>query len=164
MRVPVPIRPSPQDLPHWEGAREGRLVLQRCEGCGLVRHPPGPVCSRCGSSAAAWTEVAPGGSLVAHVVFHKAYSPELEDDLPYAVGLVRLDAGPAMVTRLLGRESSAWSAGARVQATFDVAVGEWRLPCFGPGGSPAGTVTAGRAAPARARRARGRAPGRPSQP
>jgi uncharacterized OB-fold protein len=103
-----------------------------------VRHPPAPICARCGATATAWDEVAPRGSLVAHVVFHKAYSPVLEDDVPYAVGLVRLDAGPLLVTRLLGREPSSWTAGSSVEATFEVAVGEWRLPCFRPAREPAG--------------------------
>lgn len=134
MNVAIEIRPSPQDLPHWEGAREGRLVLQGCGRCSALRHPPGPVCPRCGAMESSWREVTPKGTLLAHVVFHKAYHPSLEADVPYAVGLVRLSAGPVMVTRLLGRAPGAWRTGDRVRATFEVQVGEWRLPCFAAAG------------------------------
>jgi uncharacterized OB-fold protein len=33
----------------WEAGRDGRLLVQRCGGCGLVRHPPAPMCARCQS-------------------------------------------------------------------------------------------------------------------
>ena len=33
----------------WEAGRDGRLVVQRCGGCSLFRHPPAPMCARCQS-------------------------------------------------------------------------------------------------------------------
>lgn len=32
---------------YWEGARDGRLLAQRCVGCASLWHPPGPVCPHC---------------------------------------------------------------------------------------------------------------------
>ena len=33
----------------WDAARDGRLMGQRCEGCGRLRHPPRPMCPHCHS-------------------------------------------------------------------------------------------------------------------
>jgi len=46
-----PPRPTPATTPDtgwwFDALNEGRLVVQRCSGCGLLRHPPGPMCPRC---------------------------------------------------------------------------------------------------------------------
>lgn len=46
--APVAKRPMPgisdDTRFFWEGARAGKLLIQRCKGCGELRHPPGPVC------------------------------------------------------------------------------------------------------------------------
>jgi uncharacterized protein len=34
----------------WDGARAGKLLIQKCGSCGLVRHPPAPMCARCQST------------------------------------------------------------------------------------------------------------------
>src|SRR6516162_10733483 len=33
----------------WEGTARGELRIQRCRGCGTLRHPPGPMCPACGA-------------------------------------------------------------------------------------------------------------------
>ena len=35
----------------WQAACEHRLVVQRCEDCGVLRHPPRPMCAACQSLA-----------------------------------------------------------------------------------------------------------------
>jgi hypothetical protein len=43
-----PLRPRPAITPDsafwWEGVRANELLIQRCVGCGRLRHPPGPAC------------------------------------------------------------------------------------------------------------------------
>ena len=49
--VVMASRPVPtvtdDSAPFWEAARDGRLVAQRCAGCGELHHPPRPECPRC---------------------------------------------------------------------------------------------------------------------
>ena len=33
----------------WAGTAVGELRVQRCDGCGTLRHPPGPMCPSCGA-------------------------------------------------------------------------------------------------------------------
>ena len=48
-----PKRPRPAitlDNKFWfDAAKERRLVIQRCSGCRVLRHPPRPRCNKCGS-------------------------------------------------------------------------------------------------------------------
>ncbi len=34
----------------WDGTAAGELRIQRCGGCGALRHPPGPMCPACGAA------------------------------------------------------------------------------------------------------------------
>ena len=45
------IRPvvSPDTEFFWAGTAAGELRIQRCDGCGALRHPPGPRCPSCGT-------------------------------------------------------------------------------------------------------------------
>ena len=49
--MPSVIPPSPtlDDQFFWDAIAEGRLVFQRCTACGIVRHPPAPMCGECHS-------------------------------------------------------------------------------------------------------------------
>ena len=46
MRPPV----SPDTAFFWAGTAAGELRIQRCGGCGALRHPPGPRCLGCGAA------------------------------------------------------------------------------------------------------------------
>src|ERR1700760_3697232 len=95
LRFPLPAEPGrffqPESgigtAPFWEGARAGELRLVRCSACGLVIHPPGPRCPRCGSTAVAWQPLSGRGTLYAWTVSIQAFLPGLQ---PYCVALVQL--------------------------------------------------------------------------
>ena len=50
-----PRRPAPiltdDNAFYWEAAADGKLVAQRCGNCGVMRHPPRPMCPHCQSLA-----------------------------------------------------------------------------------------------------------------
>jgi uncharacterized OB-fold protein len=83
----------------WEGARDGRLLLQRCSSCGALRHPPGPMCGRCLSLEWEAVESAGRGTIYSWVVSHHPTEPDAE---PRVVVLVDLDEGVRMVGNLTG--------------------------------------------------------------
>ena len=49
--MPSVIPPSPtlDDQFFWDAIAQGRLVFRRCSACGVVRHPPAPMCGECRS-------------------------------------------------------------------------------------------------------------------
>jgi uncharacterized OB-fold protein len=135
---------------YFEATREGRLVVQRCEGCGLLRYPPGAGCPWCPSRAWSWQPVSGRGTIYSYEIVVQAIQPGFRDWAPYPVVLVELDEqrgaptaddGLRLVANLLtpdGRpEAEAQVAiGARVEVQFQAVSPELSLPQFRLSGEP----------------------------
>ena len=52
---PVPIV-NPWARPFWDGAREGRLLIQRCRACGKHVFYPRVACPHCFADALDWVQ------------------------------------------------------------------------------------------------------------
>lgn len=95
--------PPPMDAvtePWWDATRERRLLLQRCEACPRIQHPPRAVCAGCGSSRLGWLEASGAGIVDAFTVVHRTPRPGFAP--PYTVARVRLREGPVVLTNLVG--------------------------------------------------------------
>lgn len=77
----------------------GELRLQRCDACGLWRHPPRYLCATCGSGEASWEAVSGRGALFTWTVTHRPVDPAFEP--PYVVAVVELEEGPRLVANLV---------------------------------------------------------------
>ena len=100
----VPDRPwpTPSELTEgfWAAAREHRLVVQRCDGCGRLRHYPQPMCPACHAETWTWTALSGRGTIHTFTVTHKAFHPAWADRVPFVVATVELEEGVRMVTDL----------------------------------------------------------------
>jgi len=76
-----------ENKPFWDAAEAGRLLLERCQSCGLHLFPPRGICRRCLSRETAWVAVEPPAVLHACTVNHHPWSPGMS---PYLVGLAEL--------------------------------------------------------------------------
>jgi uncharacterized OB-fold protein len=116
----LPPVTDPLTVPFWDAAGQGRLVIQRCLGCGELRWPPLVGCPECHSRDATWDEVRPTGTIWSFVVYHRAFAAELRDEIPYTVAMVQLDDGPYLVGRLEDAEHADRppAIGDRVTAVF----------------------------------------------
>jgi uncharacterized protein len=129
-----PLRPRPaitQDIAFWfEGARRHELLIQRCAGCGTLRHPPLPACAACRSFE--WDTVTASGRgvLYSYVVVHHPRVPAF--DYPLAIGLVELEEGTRLVADLEGLAPDRWAVGMAVEARFVDFDDELSLPVFHP--------------------------------
>ncbi|HEY1969469.1 MAG TPA: OB-fold domain-containing protein [Pseudonocardia sp.] len=115
---------------YWEGARRGRLVLQRCGGCGRVRHYPQPLCPGCHSFAVEHFEAAGRGTVHSWTVAHHAFSPEVRDEVPYVLVTVDLDESVRLLGRLAGTTPP--RIGLPVTVAFEPAGAERPIPVFTP--------------------------------
>ena len=98
----APLLPprTADNAPYWDGLRERRLVLQRCEGCARARFPVAPVCPHCGASAHSWQQLSGAGTVHSWVRYQRSYLPQFELLMPYEVLCVSLNDGPRVFGRL----------------------------------------------------------------
>jgi uncharacterized OB-fold protein/acyl dehydratase len=127
------LRPavSPDTEFFWAGTAAGELRVQRCAGCGALRHPPGPRCPSCGTLAADPREyvVAAGtGEVYSYVVHH--HPPVPGKKLPIVIALVQLPEGVRMTGELLGAVPSEVRIGLPVRAEFVTVDDDLTLPAW----------------------------------
>ncbi|HMC39854.1 MAG TPA: OB-fold domain-containing protein [Acidimicrobiales bacterium] len=83
--------------PHFRGRLERRLLINRCDDCGIWHHPPKPVCPACLSERISATEVSGRGSIFLTVFLHQGPPAEGVDySAPYPVVTVELDEQPGL--------------------------------------------------------------------
>lgn len=132
--TPRPKRPRPaitRDNQFWfDAANEHRLVIQRCTGCSVLRHPPRPRCDKCGSYEWDAAEASGRGTVHSYVVNHYPQVPAF--DYPLAVGLIDLEEGTRLVANIVGIEPSAVTIGMPVEVEFVEHDPDLTLPAFHP--------------------------------
>jgi len=116
--------------PFWENAQAGRFVLQTCAKCLHVSYPPNPMCPKCLSTELEWRQASGRGVLKSWAVFHRAYWPAFEGDLPYTVCLVRLEEGPIFITNFANGMKSVPTVGASAPVVCEPVTEEITLPQF----------------------------------
>jgi uncharacterized OB-fold protein len=129
-----PLRPRPaitQDNAFFfEGAKQHRLLIQRCASCGLLRHPPEPMCPSCQSLEWDTVEASGRGSVYSFVVNHY---PQVEAfDYPLVVALVELEEGTRLVSNLVGVDPEDVAVGMAVEVEFVDFDPDLTLPQFRP--------------------------------
>ena len=93
--------PSPLGAPYWDGAAHDQLLIQRCERCAHIFHPPLPVCPSCHSTELSWQPASGRGKVFSYTVVHLAAHPAFADRVPYVAALIELEEGPRMVADVL---------------------------------------------------------------
>ncbi len=132
--VEAPRRPMPA-ITHdnsffFEGAARGELLIQRCESCGTLRHPPRPGCPKCRSLD--WGTVASSGrgTVFSFVVVHYPQVAAFEYPLP--VVLVELEEGTRLVSNIAGVKPEDIHIGLPVEVDFAHYAEGLTLPFFRP--------------------------------
>lgn len=116
----------------WEGVEEGRLLIQRCRGCGRLQHPPGPMCPACHGLDWEAFEACGRGRVFSYVVAHHPPIPPFE--YPNAIVLVELEEGTRLVSNLVGVDPARIRIGMPVQVEFHRFEAGLVLPLFRPRG------------------------------
>ena len=122
--------PTPESQPYWDGAAEGKLRLQRCAGCGKIRHYPQLVCAACYSLGVEWVEASGRGTVHSWTVAHHAFHPAFKADLPYTLVIVDLAEGPRAMGRLDPGTQDRLRIGLPVQISFPHDAAGVALPVF----------------------------------
>ena len=76
---------------YFEAAREHRLVVRRCLGCGLLSGQPGSGCPWCSSLRWEWHTVSGKGTIYSYQIVTHNVLPGFRDLAPFSIVLVELD-------------------------------------------------------------------------
>jgi uncharacterized OB-fold protein len=118
----------------WDGVEQGELRLPWCGACGRPYFPPRPFCPFCWDDAIEWRQAAGTGTLYTFTVVKANPPSAFVPELPYAIGIVRLDEGVQMMCHLHG-DLDALVCEAPVRAGFAELNGR-RVPSFAVVGTP----------------------------
>ena len=126
--------PSVEDetRPYWEAAKQGRLLIKKCNACGEVHHYPRPFCPTCWSEDVEWQEVSGSGTLYTYsTIFRNDLAPFSEWGA-YVAAIVELDEGPRLMTNVVGTDPASLRVGMPVQVSYRDLTDEWAAPVFSP--------------------------------
>nr|WP_271209058.1 OB-fold domain-containing protein [Rhodococcus wratislaviensis]GLK33510.1 hypothetical protein GCM10017611_03520 [Rhodococcus wratislaviensis] len=111
---------------------QGKIALQRCSSCQSWIHIPREMCFRCGSFDLKWDECSGRAELFTWTGTALAPLPILAEDVPFVVGLVQLEEGPRVVSRLVNVDDVELIPGLKLKVRFDDIDGDTVLATFEP--------------------------------
>ncbi len=120
--LPIPVaEPDGLSVPYWNGLRNNRLLVQRCEHCRTWQFGPEWICHRCHAFDPEWTEVEPRGRIFSwERVWHPSHAA-LGNHGAYIAVLVELPQadGVRMVGNLVGDPMQVVAIGSEVEGVFE---------------------------------------------
>ena len=113
----------------WEGTAVGELRIQKCNACGELRHPPGPMCPTCHAADRGYVVATGRGTVFSFLVHHAPQLPGKE--LPITLALIELEEGLRMVGEVQGGRDGI-EIGSPVQVVFEkiddaLTLAQWEL-------------------------------------
>ena len=126
------LDPPEESAPFFDGAREHRLLIQRCTSCGKHQFYPRKVCIACGDTDVEWVEASGKGTVHTFTVVHRGIPGWVEDG-PYVAAVIDLEEGARMTSNVVDCTPRDVTVGMPVDVTF-VDEGKYVLPRFRPAG------------------------------
>ena len=124
--------PDDKNRPFFDGAREGKLRLQRCGDCGRWMFPVRRRCQHCGSTKLAWADASGRGTLYAHGQLQREVHPRHAGRLPVLLAQVDLEEGVRMNTNLVAVDPARVIVGMKLRVGFEVSPAGEAVPVFQP--------------------------------
>ena len=78
----------------WDACNEGRLVVQSCNSCSWLQHPPRPECYNCGSTDSAWREMSGRGKIHGYCTMYDSRIRALQEHQPFIIAVIELEDAP----------------------------------------------------------------------
>ncbi|MEK9198416.1 Zn-ribbon domain-containing OB-fold protein [Ureibacillus sp. FSL E2-3493] len=117
-----------ESKPYWDGLKDHKLLIQQCEDCQQSIFYPRSICPHCFSGQLSWFQANGTGSIYSFTIVHQGYGP-FKGEPPYVVGIVELDEGVRMMTRIIGDKDEI-SIGKRVSVVYKEVEEDFVLPYF----------------------------------
>lgn len=141
--MPAPVETPPEELPtrapgvvpeteeFWAATAEGRLLLRRCDDCGVVIWYPRDLCPACHSRSTSWTEASGDGVVYSFTVTRRGQG-RWRGAAPYVMAYVELAEGPRLLTNIVDCDPDTVHIGQAVTVVFHDTGEGTALPRFRP--------------------------------
>lgn len=130
-KKPVPL-PDEASRPFFDGAKEHRLMLQRCATCGTWHWPVISRCPVCLSTEVSWEQASGKGTLYTFALMHQILHPGFASEVPYNVAEIDLEEGVRITSTVVGCSNDEMRIGMPLEVTFEAITDEVSLPKFQP--------------------------------
>ncbi len=135
--VPFRVLPdlSESTREFWTAGARGELRFLHCLDCGVILHPPTPICFQCRSKRLAWKPVSGRAAVASYTINHQPWMPG--PPLPWIIAIVEIEEDPKvrLTTNLVGIAPAEVSIGLPVRVCFEHHAspeGDVWLPLFEP--------------------------------
>ena len=128
MRFDLPT-PDLETQPYWDAARDGKLLIKRCNACGRAHFYPRPFCPHCWSEDVEWHEASGRATLYTFTIVRRNDLPPFPERVPYVAAVVDLAEGPRMMTNVEGCELDEVEIGMELMVAFRDE-GDFAIPVF----------------------------------
>ncbi|MBV1878247.1 MAG: OB-fold domain-containing protein [Pseudomonadales bacterium] len=129
------VEPDELSRPFWQAANANKLVIQNCQQCDRLQHPPLRKCTACGATEhLEWKPMSGRGQIYNYAVVHDGPIKSLHEDQPFNVAVITLeeDSGIQMYSHLPGTPVDEVPIHGNVEVIFQATdngqkVPEWRV-------------------------------------
>jgi uncharacterized OB-fold protein len=131
---PLPQPMTPEAKPYWDGAREGKLMVPRCQSCQKAFLYPRVMCPHCGGRDITWIQASGRGRLYSFEIAHQILNKAFKVKTPIVLAMVELEEGPRMLTNLVNvaPDPKALRCDMPVEVVFEKLTDQVSLPMFQP--------------------------------
>jgi len=128
---PAPI-PDEISAPFFDGARNGRLMLQHCLSCDGWSFPVRERCPHCFAANLQWRQASGRGTLYTFAIMHQVMQPGFAAFVPYNVSQIDLEEGVRMISNVIGIGNDELRIGMKLVVAFENAGEDVHVPKFRP--------------------------------
>jgi uncharacterized OB-fold protein len=114
----------------WDGLKGGKLLIQHCQNCDQLQHPPGACCKHCQSFDLGAIESCGRGEIHSFVRMHHPIQPPFEAGHP--IVLVQLEEGTRIIAGFINSTPEQVRIGEKVKLTITRCDDEVTLALFEP--------------------------------
>jgi uncharacterized OB-fold protein len=117
MRFDLPT-PDAETEAFWDAAKNGTLLIKRCNACNEFHFYPRPFCPHCWSDDVEWVEASGRATLYTWSVVHRNDLPPFPERVPYVAAIAELEEGPRMMTNVVECDFDALEVGMALEPVF----------------------------------------------
>lgn len=128
---PVPSV-DPDSAPYWDGAKEGRLMIQRCGKTGQTFLYSRQLVPGVDDNQVEWIEASGKGEVYSFTVARRPAGKAFQGDCPYVIVSVTLAEGARVMSNLVTDDVDAVKIGMPVEVFFDNVDDDLTIPKFKP--------------------------------